>query len=154
MGSLTGGWQISIKWYGWLAYPQFTGYAEYIRFCHKEHLNPLIKIEVSFFSMHIDQHRCTLGFFNVDPTYWSRCIHRSTFFDHLHHWINTDQHWSSLINIKTLVRSVDQQSVSFQGHTCPQDHLTTTDTQVDQYFHTYVNAKGGVHNWKKCPFIF
>ncbi len=21
------------------AYPQFTGYAEYIRFCHKEHLN-------------------------------------------------------------------------------------------------------------------
>ncbi len=80
MGSLSGGLQISINWYGWqrymslgsgsstkspqnfhslilnlgmhiihiqavfwkFAYPQFTGYEEYIRFCHKEHLKWLI----------------------------------------------------------------------------------------------------------------
>ncbi len=44
MGSLTGGLQISIKWYVvfWnFAHTQFTGYAEYIRFSHKEHLKML-----------------------------------------------------------------------------------------------------------------
>ncbi len=28
------------------AYPQFTGYAEYIWFCHKEHLNQILALTV------------------------------------------------------------------------------------------------------------